>query len=433
MKQKTIGPVLATFLVAGNMIGSGIYLLPATLASVGSASLIGWMIACAGSLALGAVFATLARARPKADSLAGWVGEGLGPFFGFQASLAFLITNWIGIVAIALAVTGYAAWFVPILKEPVWSTAATLAVIWLTTGLNLTGARPVAGLGGLTLAIGLLPILLAIGLGAAAFDPALFAASWNVSGRPLAEAVPASLVMVFWAFLGLECAALAGAVVREPEKNVPVATFAGVILAGAVYMAATAALMGAIPAADIARSTAPFADMVARVAGSGGGALVAACALVKTLGTVAGWILVNAEVSRSAAARGWLPRVMSGTRPDGVPARDILVTGVMMSAVALTTASPTLIGQFNTLVNVVVVLQLFVYLLACAALVRFLPELRARTGALAGLVLGGAFCVWAIVASESQLLRVSVAIVALIAAAWLIGPGRKPAPVAAAR
>ena len=65
--EKKIGWGLAALLVTGNMIGSGVYLLPATLAPIGSSTLIGWIVATIGALLLAGVFAGLGRLRPRDD------------------------------------------------------------------------------------------------------------------------------------------------------------------------------------------------------------------------------------------------------------------------------------------------------------------------------------------------------------------------------
>ena len=63
-RTRGLGPISAMFLVAGNMIGSGLFLLPASLAAIGSASLVGWVIASVGALLIAGVFATLGVIRP---------------------------------------------------------------------------------------------------------------------------------------------------------------------------------------------------------------------------------------------------------------------------------------------------------------------------------------------------------------------------------
>lgn len=420
---KKIGPFLAALLVAGNMIGSGVYLLPATLASVGSSSVLSWLAATAGGLVLAGAFALLAVLRPTVNGVATYAGDGLGRPFGFVSSMAYWVSSWVGNVAIALAVVGYLTVFVPALKGPVPTTAAAIGAIWLLAGANLLGPRLVARLSGLTLLIGLLPILAVIVLGVAAFDPQIFTGSWNPSGEPLSQTIPASVVPVFWAFLGFESANVAAAAVRDPKRHVPVAALGGVALAALVYMAATVAIMGVIPAADLARSSAPFADAVTRLAGPTIGAAVAVCALVKAIGTLGGWILVAAETNRATAAEGFLPRAISVVEPGRTPVRDLAVTTVLMSAAALLSASPTLGEQFNVLINVSTVLFMVVYALCALALVRFAGALeggRARLGArLLGLV-GFGFSTWAIVVSDFELLKVTGLVLAATTPLWAI-------------
>ena len=140
------------------------------------------------------------------------------------------------------------------------------------------------------------------------FDPAQFRANWNVSGTSDLEAVKQSLVLVFWAYLGLESASVAAAVVENPERNVAIATIAGVLLAALIYMVVSAAMMGLAPASDLANSSAPFALVAGKIFGPVAGPLVAGAGMLKALGTLAGWVLLTAQMqprrrgSRPAAA-----------------------------------------------------------------------------------------------------------------------------------
>ncbi len=431
--SRRVGPVLATVLVAGNMVGSGLYLLPASLAAIGSSSIIGWGIAAAGALVLAVIFATLAVLRPTVDGVVAYAGEGLHPVFGFISWLAYWISGWFGNVAIALAVVGYLAFFLPAAAHPPWLFVGTLAVIWLTAGANLFGARVVGRAGSLGLVVGLLPVFLAVGLGLAAFHPSIFAASWNPGGKPLAHTIPASVVLIFWAFLGLESANIAAAVVENPRRNLPIAALAGTVLAGVVYAAVTVALMGSIPGDVLARSTAPFADAVARLTGPGAGALVAACAMVKAVATLGGWTLVMAEVSRSGAAAGYLPRALSTVDPSRIPTRDILLIAIITSVVAASTLSPTLGKQFDALINASVVLTLVVYGLCAAALwgfARVIDSAARRRAVRAAVVVALIFCVWVMASSGMTTILLSLAILAAAPLLWLATrlARRKPAP-----
>lgn len=381
---KKLGWGVAALLVAGNMVGSGLYLLPASLAPFGSSTIIGWLVATAGALILAGVFGGLGRFRPEADGVTDFVDQGIGRFMGYQASLAYWAGCWIGNAAIAVAAVGYLAHFFPVLTER-WPAAwANVGLIWLMTLVYMAGARAMARLGGLLLVVGLLPIIIATVAGLAAFQPDTFTASWNPSGQSLLESVPASLALIFWAYLGLETAMVVSARLRDPERDLGRATLVGVALTGAVYIAATVAIFGVIPAGELAHSGSPFADLAGRVLGAAAAAFVAVCAIAKTLGTLGGWILLAGETARSTARRGFLPRVFG----DGTvtPPANPLIHAALMSLIALGSAQPNLADQFGILVAVTSVLILIVYALCCLSLWRFTTSLKWRLLALAGLV-----------------------------------------------
>ncbi len=383
-----LGWGLAALVVAGNMIGSGVYLLPATLAPVGSSSVVGWAVAGLGAVTLALVFASLGRLQPDADGLSGFAERGLGRFFGFQTAMAFWTACLVGNVAIAVAATGYLGFFFPVLKQPVPATFCNLGLIWLTTGAYILGARTASRFAALALAVGLVPIVIAVAAGVSAFDSQTFAASWSPAGRSLMDSVPASLAVIFWAFLGVESAAVLSTRVRDPARDVGRASIAGVLLASAVYVAASVAVFGVIPAGALAQSTSPYADLTARVFGASVGAAVAVCAVVKAVGTLAGWVMLGGETARAAARHGYLP---SGFGAGGrTPVANPLLGGAIMSVVAVLSGQPTLGGQFGMLVGVTSVLSLVVYGICSASLFGLAGWTRARFVAAMGLVFASA-------------------------------------------
>ena len=379
----------AAALVAGSMIGSGVYLLPASLGAVGSISILGWVAATTAALALAAMFAQLAAVAPQARGVSGYVQAGLGRFFGVQATVAYWASCWVGVVAVALAAAGYLGYLIPALAAAGPRLAATLAVIWLAVAASWLGPRMVGRVEGFTLVAGLAPVLLVAVVGWLWFDPAVFAHSWNPTGAGLLGATRSSALTAFWAFLGLECAAAAAGVVRDPARNVPRATLAGVAVAAALYIGACAVLMGLTPAADLARSSAPFADATRATVGVGGAGLIAVCAFLRAGGCTTGWVLVTSETSREAADQGAFPAFFRSRPGERASAVNLATTGGLMSLVAVLTASPTLGSQFSELANVTVVLSLITYLLAGCSLLRLRSGVdapRRRAGAATAVV-----------------------------------------------
>jgi arginine:agmatine antiporter len=319
-------------------------------------------------------------------------------------------------------VTGALVVLLPGLAGPMPGLACTIAVLWVMVLLNIIGPKMTARYGAATLAVGLLPIAGVAAFGWFWFDPQLFAHTWNVSGKPVLGAVQASLVSVFWAFTGVESATVAASVVRNPERNVPIAAIGGVALAGAIYILASAAMFGLLPASEMAVSTAPFASATGKVLGAAAAGLVALCALLKASGTLGGWILLTAETSRSSAVLGFFPRWLGRTRADGTPVPGLVLTGVLTTLGALLTVSPTLGKQFAMLINVATVLALVIYGYCALALLRFSKEMPTAGGRLLAAalgILGALFCAWLVVTSDLQLLWWSLGVLLLCVPAWI--------------
>src|SRR4051812_49406718 len=200
--------VQATMLVAGNMIGTGVFLLPVTLASVGGIAIFGWLVATAGAVALGLVFAKLGELEPKEGGPYAYARDFLGPFAGFQTNYIYWFGNWIGNIAIAVAAVGYLAELIPHIDAPPASTLVTIIVIWVLTFANILGPRVVGMLEAWTMALALIPIVAVALLGWLWFQPDIFKASWNVSGDSDWHAITRAGSMVLWAYMGVESAAV---------------------------------------------------------------------------------------------------------------------------------------------------------------------------------------------------------------------------------
>jgi arginine:agmatine antiporter len=251
------------------------------------------------------------------------------------------------------------------------------------------------------------------------FKPEVFVASWNPRGLGLAEAAGRSALTAFWAFLGLECAAAAAGVVRDPGRNVPRATLVGVVAVALLYIAATSVVMGIIPGTQLAASTAPFADAARSALGIGLGAVIAVCALLRAAGCLTGWTLVTAETTRGAADVGAFPaffRTRPGERASPI---NLLTAGVLMTLVAILTATPTVGEQFGTLANMAVLLALYCYVLAGVSLIRLARgfEGARRIGAMA--TAGAAIACSLALIAQAKPVELALAVIPLAAAALL--------------
>lgn len=359
--QAKIGPVMGTFLVATTMIGSGIYMLPATVAAVGSISVIGWVIAAIGAMLTGLTLAFLARVEPGGCFLDS-VAQQLGPIVGLVTTILFIVSFLLSLPMVAVAAAGYTGFIFPALATPDALLLVTIAYIWVFVGVSWQGARLIAGIGSFTLIIGLVPLILVATLGWGQFDAEIFRSSWNISARSDASAALYATLILFMAYLGLETASIVSAQMRNPRRDVPISTVAGIVFATIVYISSTTVVSGLIPAATLAKSSAPFADATAVILGSIAALLVAICAMAKAAGTLGSLQLSTVEsivVLKHQFTGGDLSR--GGTN---------VVVGVIATAIAYFTASPNLASQFGVLATAMVSIAMLTFILGGIALAK---------------------------------------------------------------
>jgi arginine:agmatine antiporter len=395
-----IGPVMGTLLVTTTMIGSGVFLLPATLAAVGTISLIGWLIASTGALFIGLSLAFLCRVSDGGFMDA--IGVALGPFAGRVAALLYFVSFPLIIAAVALAAGGNIGFLVPELADQPAASWLAVGLVFAMVGVVQVGAVAVARVGSVTLLLGLVPILLVATAGWTRFDAEVFRAGWIMGDRTPSNALFEATLLCFWAFLGLETASVISRRMKDPARSVPISTVGGILLATLVYIAATTAISGIIPAAALATSTAPFADATRVFLGPVAAILVALAAAAKALGTLGSTQLGGAET--------WVgfQRLMG---VSGIPfGLANLILGLLAAAVVLATASPTLASQYGQIISAVVVLTLLVFALAAAAVVR----VRSGLPRLIGLA-AFAFCLGLIAVQPGSTLLLAVAASGLIA------------------
>ena len=364
----------ATMLVAGNMIGTGLFLLPVNLAQVGGIAVFGWLIATVGVAALGLVFAKLGELNPQQGGPYAYARDFLGPYAGFQTNYVYWFGNWIGNIAIAVAAVGYLAELIPAITDPPASVFATAAVIWLLTFANILGPRVVGALETWTMALALIPIMAIALLGWIWFDSEIFLASWNVTGESDMHAVSRAASMALWAYMGIESAAVSAGVIENPKRNVPLATLIGLGLAAVVYMLSSTVIMGILPNEELQVSHAPFAEAARLSLGTTGAIVISVCAVLKSVGSLGGWMLLVGQSAKAAADDGMFPRVFARLNGNGVPANGLIIVGVLMTAVLFATMSPTLAGQFNNLVNLAVILIIVPYVYSAVAVVKVIHD-----------------------------------------------------------
>ncbi|MFA1541788.1 amino acid permease [Actinomadura monticuli] len=348
--RRKLGLWMATALVVGNMIGSGVFLLPSSLAEYGPISLVAWGFTATGAMLLALVFARLARAHPKTGGPYAYARRTFGDFVGFQTAWGYWIAVWAGNAAIAVAFVGYLAHFWPELGDnKILAAGVGLTAIWLLTAINAYGIRGGGAVQVATTIIKLAPLLL-IAIGGLFFIKSANFGEFNASGDSAFGAVTAAAALTLWAFIGLESATVPAEDVKDPHKTVPRATLAGTTVTALIYILGTLAVLGLVPAAALATSTAPFADAADAAFGGWAADLVAIGAATSAFGALNGWILLQGQIPYAAARDGLFPRIFARTTRRGTPTVGLVVSSILVTALMLMNYNASLVDQFTFII-----------------------------------------------------------------------------------
>jgi APA family basic amino acid/polyamine antiporter len=344
---RPLGLWMATALVVGSMIGSGVFLLPAALAPYGAASLVGWAIALCGALLLAVTFAKLAVHWPCTGGPYAYVRRSFGDAAGFAIAWSYWISIWSGMAAIAVAFAGSVGAIFPALAAtPVRAATCALVALWTCAIVNVAGLRQAGRLQVLVTTLKLMPLLL-FGIVALWFVDAGNYVPFNPSGATLPSVANTTVILTMWALCGLEAATIPAGAIRDPERTIPRATVLGTLLAGIATILACTVVIGLVPTDVLKDSGAPMAEAAGRVWGPGAAVAIAALAAVSTFGAINGWVLLCGQVSLAAAADGLFPRVFARVDRTGTPTFGILAGSVLSTLLVIASYSRSLVELFT--------------------------------------------------------------------------------------
>jgi APA family basic amino acid/polyamine antiporter len=386
---RQLGFSVALALVVGNMIGSGIFLLPANLAPYGINSIIAWVVTIAGSICLAGVFAMLAKALPQAAGPYDYVRTALGEPPAFFVMWSYWIATWVTNAAISIAAVSYLSSLAPsVFAHTGVSAAAAIGFVILFTAVVLNGARSAGSVQVVTSMLKVLPLIAAVIIALMIFGG---------GGQPAPHApVPVNLngiagaaALTLWAMLGFECAAIPAQRVRDPERNIPRATILGTLLVGLIYFTAFVAIFLLLPGDVTAKSSAPFADLATHYWGDTAGTLVVAFAVISCLGALNGWVLIVGDIPLALAERGVFPSLFATLNRRGMPVAALIMGAILSCGLIAANFTRGLTELYGFMALLATVATLVLYLVAALAALRLTQLGAIRRGLMTGVTMIG--------------------------------------------
>jgi len=412
MNKKALSTPILFSLVLGNMIGTGIYLLPASLAQYGTISLAAWIYTSIGAVFLALTFAHLNKRFTKTGGPYAFCKAAYGPFIGFIVAYIYWASNMVSIAGIAVASIGYLGFLTPVLDanhiayQPHLVLLIELAIVWTFAAINMIDIHA-AGVTQLILTIiKVTPLILitVVGLGHVHLDNIF---PLTASHGNAFQAISGAATLTFWAYIGLETATVP-AENTEGAKSIYIATVFGTLVTGIIYILSSFVIMGMIPTQELVHSQFPFSQAGVMLFGTGAAVIIAICAFISGVGALNACTLIQGQIVFAAARDGLFPKIFSKLSKHDVPVAGQILSSVIITILLCLTISPKLMTQFNMIILLAGVLTLFTYLLCALAelkLIGFSHLIKKKMNFIP--VLACAYSLWMILSFDLKTLLIT--------------------------
>lgn len=353
--QRALGPIAAGALLAGTVIGTGIFLVPSTMAretgSIGGVFAV-WLFGALLSLCGALTYAELGSSLPEAGGEYAFLRKAYGPIWGFLYGWQQIVIGKTGsIAAIGLAASIFLGYFIPGLEADVLDCGgfaisglqlAAIGSILLLTTANLFGVSRGGALQSVLTAIKLGAILalvvLAFGSGKGTWqhftDPAPALPPGDLASR--LTAYGAALAAALWAYDGWNNLTLVSGEIRDPHQTIPRVLIVGILSVATVYILANLAYFYVLPLVAVQESPRVAQDVATTLLGKPGGQALTLAAVISTFAALNGSILSGARIFFAMARDGLFFRGLSALHPlHRTPGRALMFQGFAAATLVL--------------------------------------------------------------------------------------------------
>ncbi|MDN3019712.1 amino acid permease [Paenibacillus sp. BSR1-1] len=392
-KSNKLGFWVLTALVVGNMVGSGIFMLPRSLSEAASPAgvISAWLLTGFGVLMTALVFGNLAIRKPNLNGGPQIYakelfkpGSNASTLSGFMSSWGYWIGNLAGNVAIITTFAGYLSTFFPILTSSAkWFSIGSFTLkvgngltfivctilLWGTHFIILRGMESAGKLNFAATAAKVAGFFVFIIVGLFAFEKSnmlpMMATRMDEAGHALGllSQVNNAAVNTLWAFIGVESAVVFASRAKK-QTDVKRATILGLFIALAIYMGISTLVMGMLDQNTLIHSDKPLIDAIQTILGPIGGKVLAGIGLISLFGSTIGWVMLSSEVPYQAAKQGvFLPSFLKENK-KGLPLFSLLVTNGLGQLFIFSTISKSISGAFDFVIVIATLAYLVPYFIS---------------------------------------------------------------------
>jgi len=397
-------------LVTGSQIGSGVFMLPATLAPFGLYSLGGWAASGLGAIMLSLVFAQLCSWVPKTGGPHAYVKEAFGPTASFFTGWTYWIISWVSTTVVVIGSIGY---LIPLLgiQSLAIKLLLELALLFGITMLNFRGVTAAGHVEFFLTVLKVVPLVIVPLLALFYFNSDNFSLSETVSQLTTSQILSRVTLLTLWGFIGLESATTPAGSVQNPSVTIPRAVVFGTISVALLYLFNSIGIMGVIPGNELMYSVAPYAEAVRVIFGGNWHLVISVIASMICIGTLNAWMMTSGQIALGLAQDGLMPSIFARKNKYDAPFWSLLVSSMGIAPLLILTANKSIATQVLTIIDFSVTAFLFIYVICCLSFFKILfqkpgsflskvPQFVYGTIALA-------FCCWVIYESSLSTILIS--------------------------
>ncbi|HJV46506.1 MAG TPA: amino acid permease [Bacillota bacterium] len=450
MGNQKLGLWVLTALVVGNMVGSGIFMLPRSLAEVASPGgvLLAWILTGAGVLMTSLVFGNLTLRKPSITGGPQMYAMALfkegtkrSILSGYFVSWGYWVANWAGNVAIITTFASYLSTFFPIMNNKaslfqigsmdikvgnLITFLACSALLWGIHFLILRGVENAGKINLIATTAKVIGFVFFIIVSLTAFEAShMFPLIQEKIGdgeihTGLLGQINHAAIATLWAFVGVESAVVFSSRAKR-QQDVKAATILGLFIALLIYMGITILVMGTLTQDQLIHAEKPLVDSLSVVLGSAGSFIMAGLGLICLLGTSVGWIMLSSEVPYQSAKQGIFPAIFLKENKIGAPKISLFITNVMSQLFIFSTISQSISHAFDFVIFIATLSYLVPYIISSIYQLKlvvtgdtYLGQTKSRV--IDGIIslLATIYSLWVIKAGTSDLKTFTLGVVLLI-------------------
>jgi APA family basic amino acid/polyamine antiporter len=362
-------PVFA--LVTGSQIGSGIFMLPASLAPYGQFSFAGWIISSFGAIALSLVFASLCSKLPQTGGPHVYINKAFGPTFAFFTGWTYWVISWVSTTAVIITSISYLSPFIGN-QSPIVYLTLEIFLLVIITFLNLKGLKAAGATEVFLTFLKFIPLLIMPLAAICFFDKGNLSVSNKVASLSISQILGQVTLITLWGFIGLESATTPAGSVKNPSKTIPRAIVSGTLCVALLYFVNSIGIIGLIKGSDLASSKAPYVDAAQMIFGGNWHLLISAIASIVCIGTLNAWILTSGQIALGLSSDGLMPNFFAKKNSNEAPIWGIIISCLGIVPLLILTANESISTQITTIIDFSVTAFLFVYLICSIALLKLL-------------------------------------------------------------